>query len=515
MKSLDKKLLLLSAHARTAFGLTVALGFLGGLLTVSQAALLSQIVALVFLKGASLRAVMPWLGVYLVILVLNAVSQWGRDLAAKRISLRIKSILRSKLFAHIQRLGPSFLQGERTGELVTTATEGIENLDAYFSQYMPQLILATIIPLTYLGFVARIDWLTGLVLLLTAPLIPVFMWFIGSLADKMAQRQWETLSRLGAHFLDVLQGLPTLISFGRSREQIDLIKAVGKQFQDRTMDILKIAFLSALVMEFVATLSTAVVAVEIGLRLLGGRLAFRESFFILLLAPEFYLPLRLLGTRFHAGIAGVTAAARIFAVLELPVSQHEDNLDSSKWKQVNVETIVFDRVSFRFPDGHQALEEVSFSLPAGKVLALVGRSGSGKSTVAQLLLGFYKPSSGSIQRGTGEIAWVPQEPYLFNESVAANISLGKPDASMEAIEAAARSAHLHGFVASLPDGYYTRIGEQGARLSGGQAQRLALARAFLQEAPLIILDEPTAHLDPEMEARLQASIYAAIRGAAR
>ena len=350
--------------------------------------------------------------------------------------------------------------------MVTTATQGIENLDAYFSQYLPQLILAALVPLTYLGFVFHLDFLTGLVLLLTAPLIPVFMGLIGTLADAITQRQWVTLSRLGALFLDVLQGLPTLKSFGRSREQLSLIREIGEQFQDRTMDILKVAFLSALVMEFVATLSTAVVAVEIGLRLLAGRLAFGDVFFILLLAPEFYLPLRLLGTRYHAGIEGVTAAQRVFAILKLPITRSSANRvgqagDNQANQSMTGSTVVFERVSFQFPDGRQALEEVSFSLPAGQVLALVGKSGCGKSTVAHLLLGFYAPTQGAIYPRTGEMAWVPQDPYLFNDTVAANISLGKPDAGIAEIVAAAQAAHLHEFITSLPEGY--QISDWGAR----------------------------------------------------
>jgi ATP-binding cassette subfamily C protein CydCD len=438
------------------------------------------------------------------------------------VALRVKTFLREKLYAHIQKLGPIYTRGERTGELVNTATEGIEALDAYFSEYLPQLVLAALVPLTFLFFVFPLDRLSGLVLLLTSPLIPVFMILIGDRADAITKRQWRTLSRMSAHFLDVLQGLTTLKLFGRSQAQIGVIRQVSDRFRARTMGVLRIAFLSALVLEMIATLSTAIVAVEIGLRLMYGRIIFEQALFVLLLAPEFYLPLRLLGTRFHAGVAGVTAAGQIFEVLDLKPGKVDGRpipLGLRRPSAVN-----FSNISYTYPDGRKALDGVSFDIEPGQKIALVGPSGAGKSTIAALLLGWMdasphpRPGShplpspetmfrrGEEAGGWGEVAWLPQNPYFFNDTIAANLRIARRGASMDEVVAAAKAAHAHAFIETFPLGYSTVIGEQGARLSGGQAQRIALARAFLMDAPFVILDEPTTRLDLELEAQITESI---------
>ena len=236
---------------------------------------------------------------------------------------RIKTSLRNRMVRHLLGVGPVSLSQERTGELVNAAVEGVEALDAYFSQYLPGLALAALVPVVYLLFVFPADLLSGLVLLLTAPLIPVFMVLIGSRSRTLTQRRWLSLSRMSAYFLDVLQGLTTLKLLGRSREQVEGIAQASDRFRRLTMSVLRVTFLSALVLEMVATLGVAVVAVEIGLRLLYGRLVFQQALFVLLLAPEFYLPLRLLGSRFHAGMSGIAAARRIFEILDLPVIQSQ------------------------------------------------------------------------------------------------------------------------------------------------------------------------------------------------
>jgi ATP-binding cassette subfamily C protein CydCD len=515
---------------RIELALAVGLGWLAGILLVLQAGSLSRLVSLVFLEGLSLGQAH---GLFLALLLFSlarAGASWGAEVTAHRVAARVKTELRQRLSAHLLALGPAYAQGERSGELANTATEGVEALDAYLSQYLPQLALAVLVPLTILAFAFRFDLLSGLVLLFTAPLIPIFMILIGNLADALTRRQWTSLSRMSAHFLDMLGGLTTLKLLGRSRDQIETIAGISEAFRRTTLGVLRVAFLSALVMELVATLSTAVVAVEVGLRLLYGRLAFEQAFFILLLAPEFYLPLRLLGTRFHAGMAGLAAARRIFEVLETPPPKPVPAI-AQQGEATQVETsrdglpIRFADVRYAYAGGERpALKGLSFQVAPGQKAALVGPSGAGKSTVAYLLLRFIEPDGGQISVGgiplphipvpawRRQVAWVPQNPYLFHTSVAENIRLARPEASHAAVVRAARQAGAHDFIQALPQGYETPVGERGMRLSAGQAQRVALARAFLKDAPLLILDEATSNLDPEHEAALQATLEGLMHG---
>jgi ATP-binding cassette subfamily C protein CydD len=525
--NLDRRLVRSARAARAGLAWTVGLGWLTGVVTVFQAWYLSRVVNDVFLEGSTLPQVRPLLLVLLVLSLARAGLSWGSEVAANRVAGRVKTDVRGRLSAHLLALGPAYAYGERSGELTNTVVEGVEALDAYFSQYLPQLALAALVPLTVLFFVLPRDPLTGLVLLLTAPLIPVFMVLIGNVAEAMTRRQWTALSRMSAHFLDVLQGLTTLKLLGRGRDQIRTIAQISGQFRGTTLGVLRVAFLSALVMEMVATLSIAVVAVEVGLRVLSGRLVFEEAFFILLLAPEFYLPLRSLSTRFHASMAGVAAAQRIFEVLgveakaktEVEVkAEAEDPLDLSL-------NLSLTNIHYAYDDGERpALKGLSFEIVPGQKVALVGPSGAGKSTVAYLLLRFIEPDDGMITvDGTplrqvpirawrAQVAWVPQNLYLFHASVAENIRLARPEASLDEVAWAAEQAHAHDFIQALPQGYDTLVGERGARLSGGQAQRIALARAFLKDAPLLILDEATANLDPEDEARIQDSMGRLMQG---
>jgi ATP-binding cassette subfamily C protein CydCD len=526
---LDRRLLHLIKPVRLVFYLTIALGFAGGILAVLQARLMSQVVSRVFLGEDTLAGVASVLGVLLIAIILRAGVTGLAEVASHHLAIRIKGDLRARLFSHLQARGPvHFLpdhttkEGQRTGELVTTAVEGIEALEAYFSQYLPQVVLAALLPLIILAFILPLDPLSTLVLFLTAPLIPIFMILIADRAETMTRQRWRSLSRMSAYFLDILQGLPTLKMLGRSRDQVQVISQVSRQFRNTTMDVLRVAFLSALILEWVATLSTAIVAVEIGLRLLYGRLTFEQAFFVLLLAPEFYLPLRMLGARFHAGMPGVQAAQRIFQILEEPPTQPVPSLDepgiSTPLPKPAAPGVHFKRVSFNYPDSRQALREVTLEIPAGQKVALAGPSGAGKSTLTYLLLGFLNPVAGSIRvdrtdlkdiptdQWLQQVSWVPQNPYLFNDTVENNLRLARPQASEMEIVTAARLAYADEFIRQLPQGYQTVIGERGARLSAGQAQRLALARAFLKDAPFLILDEPTANLDPYSESLIQQAL---------
>ncbi len=512
---IDRRLFRFFQFRRAPFSLTIACAFLAGVCTLAQAWLLSTVIARVFLERQSLAQVASLLLILLAVMILRAVMLSGGEIAANSVAVRVKSDLRRAVFDHLLTLGPAYARGERTGELTAAAVEGIESLDAYFSQYLPQLAIAALVPLSILIFILPLDLLSGMVLLFTAPLIPFFMILIGKSVDVLTRRQYNLMSRLSAHFLDILQGLTTLKLLNQSQAQSATIQRVSEGYARVTLDVLRVAFLSALVLEIVATLSTAIVAVEVGLRLLYGQMEFQPALFILILAPEFYLPLRMLGLRFHAAASGTSAAKRILEILNAPLPITLPASHPSPPAPIG--RIEFREVCFSYTDGRSALRGVSFEIRAGQTVALFGPSGAGKSTLVNLLLRFIEPTQGKIlvngaplsemavNAWREQIAWVPQSPHLFHDTIAANIRFARPTARMDEVVQAARDAHLHAFVESLPQGYDTAIGENAARLSGGQAQRLALARAFLKNAPLLILDEPTSNVDPETEAQLQDS----------
>jgi ATP-binding cassette, subfamily C, bacterial CydD len=526
----DRRLWREAKHGRFLLFLTILFSALGGAAIILQAYGLSQVVAGVFLNGAGLADVRGAMVLLLTAVIARALLAGGREWAANRLACDLKTDLRDRLFAQLRALGPGYVQGEQTGELTAVLTHALDALDAYFSQYLPQLFIAALIPLSIVLVTLPADWLSALVLVLTAPLMPLFMVLIGRYAETLTQRQWGLLSRMSAHFLDVLQGLTTLKQLGQSRRQAANIATITDRFRETTLGVLRVAFLSALVLELLASLSVAIVAVSLALRLLDGHIPFQTALFILILAPEFYLPLRQLGQRFHAGMDGIAAAGRVFELLEEDLPQRHGEHGGGDFKNLrarraSVVQFSFHHVSVTYAGREQAaLQDVSFTAVPGQVTALVGATGAGKSTIAGLLLGFVQPSAGEILLNDRplaawatadlrqHIAWVPQQPYLFDDTIANNIRLARPQASLDEVITAARQARLHDFVHILPAGYDTPIGERGVRLSGGQAQRLALARAFLKDAPLLILDEPTAHLDPQTEADILTAMQNLMAG---
>lgn len=524
------RLLKLAQSNRFTLVLAVFFGFLTGLLTIGQAWLLSSTINGVFLEKKTLSEVTFWMQLILVSITGRAVLSWLSEVVVNSVAVRIKTDLRKRLFSHILALGPGFSRGEKTGELTTAAVEGIETLDAYYSQYLPQLVISAIVPLSILVIVLFLDTLSGIILLITAPLIPFFMYLIGKNAEVFTSRQFKTLSLMSAYFLDSLQGLSVLKLFGQSREHSKKIAQASNNFRDTTLRVMKITFLSAFALEILATLSTAIIAVEIGLRLLYGRMDFREALFILILAPEFYLPLRMLGLRFHAGMNGISAARRIYAILDTPVEKKEMRLETGienlpVSEKSFFSTIDLTNISFTYPDETEpALKDVTFLISSGQRIAFIGASGAGKTTLASLFLRFTE-SYGGVFSVDGKplkeidsdcwrknISWVPQKPYLFHDTVEANICMGRPDAAKNEVINAAKAACLHEFIETLPDGYDTVIGEGGGRLSSGQAQRLAIARAFFKNSPILLLDEPTSSLDPETESMIEDSICLLMKG---
>ncbi len=523
-----------AGRARRDLVAAILLGVVAGALLVGQARLLAFVIDRTFLGDDGLPAVVWALVAFAGLAALRAALVWGGEVCARRAAAAVKAGLREALARAVVARGPVVVARQPAGEVAATLGSGLDAVDAYVAQYLPQAALALLVPGLVLLVVVVVDPLSALVLGVTFPLIPLFMYLVGSSADAQTRRQWTHRVRLGARFLDALQALPTLRAFGRADAETATVHALTERFRALTLSVLRLAFVSALVLELLATLGTAIVAVEVGLRLLFARMAFDDALFVLLLAPEFYRPLRALGAAFHAGMAAREAAVRVEQWLEAPPGSHEEGAAVRESHETGVPSVAsrqpgiapavgFEAVSFAYaPDRPPAVDAVTFAIAAGTTTALVGPSGAGKSTMALLLLGFLAPQTGRLlvdgrpladvdpERWRRGATWVPQRPYLFHGTLRDNVLLARPGASDADLERAARLAHVDEFLGRLPNGWTTPVGERGARLSGGQLQRVALARAFLRDAPLVVLDEPTAQLDPEHEA-LVADAMAALR----
>ncbi|WP_406060203.1 thiol reductant ABC exporter subunit CydD [Streptomyces sp. NBC_01077] len=508
MKPIDPRLLRYARATRVFLIAVVVLGLVGAALVIAQAMLIAEIVVGSFQKGQSVSALTTPLLLLAGIAAARGLVSWLTELAAHRASAAVKSELRGRLLDRAAALGPGWLSGQKAGSLIALATRGVDALDDYFARYLPQLGLAVVVPVAVLARIVTEDWVSAAIIVVTLPLIPVFMILIGWYTQARMDRQWKLLSRLSGHFLDVVAGLPTLKIFGRAKAQAESIRAITSEYRRATMRTLRIAFLSSFALELLATLSVALVAVTIGMRLVHGELDLYTGLVILILAPEAYLPLRQVGAQFHAAAEGLAAAEEIFDVLEEPVRGGGGSA-APESVRLELEGVTVRHAGRTDP----SLDAMSLTVEPGETVALVGPSGAGKSTLLDVVLGFAVPEEGGSIRVGGEslasldleawrsrIAWVPQRPYLFAGTVAENVRLARPDASDEAVREALRDAGADGFVAGLPQGLDTPLGEDGAGLSAGQRQRLALARGFLADRPLLLLDEPTAALDGETEA---------------
>ncbi|TDB93622.1 thiol reductant ABC exporter subunit CydD [Micromonospora fluostatini] len=512
----DPRLLRRVPAARGDLVLLAVLGVVAALLIIAQATALAALLA----TGFDGRLDRPALAGFLAAVTARSALTWAQGTVAARLAATVKATLRGDLLGAVGRHGPTWVAGQRAGQLATLTGRGLDALDAYFTGYLPQLVLSVTVPAAVLLRVFVADWSSALIIAATLPLIPIFGALLGWQAQVATERQWRRLSRLGGHFLDMVAGLPTLRAFGRARAQVDVVHRMADGHRVATMKTLRIAFLSGLVLELVATLSVALVAVPVGIRLLDGGLALSTALLVLLLTPEAYLPLRTAGARFHASMEGLSALNDAFAV-------STDDPDTARPAPAPAPDgrgeIRLEGVTVAYPRT-TALRDVTLTIRPGERIAVIGPSGAGKSTLLGLLLGFVAPTEGRVtvdgvdlagvdqDAWRRQVAWVPQRAHLFAASLADNIRLGVPDTPDAALAPAIRAAALDDVVAALPDGLATGLGERGHGLSSGQRQRVALARAFLRDAPVVLLDEPTARLDTASETAVLAATRRLVAG---
>lgn len=512
--------------AAAAVRTTIALSFAGALATIAQAWISATVITNVVVSGASLAEEGTRLAALSIVIVARAALGWLAEREAVAAAARAQLKLTAMALEQVRALGPAGVAGHPTGELVTAISDGLRAVEPYFARYLPATILSVLVPLAMLAAVAPHDWMSAIILVVTAPLVPLFMVLIGAGAERANQRQWLALTRLSGRLLDAIQGLATLKMLGAAKREAQQVATMADRYRRETMVVLRLAFLSSLVLEFFATVSIALVAVLIGFRLLWGEMALFNGLFVLLLAPEFYLPMRTLGAAYHARMEALGSAARLGELVQVETVRAMPSTATSRINTGVPELIRLDAVCARFPDGRVALETMNLDIRRGESLALVGPSGGGKSTVLSLLLGFASPTEGRIlldglsldtvdlHAWRSQIAYLSQRPHMFNASIAENIAMTFDGHAIDfaRVECAVYKARFADVVAALPAGYRTVVGERGYGLSGGQTQRLALARAFYRNAPIVLLDEPTAHLDPESEDAVAGAIEELIVG---
>ncbi len=491
-----------------------------------QAVLLGVVVQRAFLAHRPLPRLVTLLACLAGAFLVRAALAWLGELAAHRTSASVTSALRRELLSRAVALGPSWLAGERTGELTSVATQGVEALDVYFARYLPTAVVASIAPLILLAWVLWSDWRSFLILGVTVSVIPLFTVLLGLEAKRHAELQWDRLSGLAAAFYDLLQGLPTLRAFNRAGAGRRTLEKAGEDFRVTTMSTLRIALLSALALEVLSAVGTALVALLLGLRLLDGSLHLAVGLAVLVLAPEVYLPLRRAASEFHASTAGQAAADRVLDILDEPVPATAGAGAAGTGATGKPDLAALTRSTLTLSDirvcyetrAAPVLDGLCLDVAFGEHVAVTGESGSGKSTLLAAILGFVVPSGGRLTLGGVElgeldvrdwrrqIAWVPQRPYLVRGTIADNVRLAGTGASGKALARAAEQSGLSGLLERLPHGLETAVGEGGLTLSAGERQRIAIARAVLRDAPLVLLDEPTAHLDADRELSLAQTL---------
>jgi ATP-binding cassette subfamily C protein CydD len=469
--------------------------------------------------GAGGPALSSWLAGLAALAVARSLFLFLSQRAAGRASVAARRALFDSLLAKIGALGPEALGGRSTGDLVTRLTDGVAALDPYWRRYAPASALASAQPLAALAVIAPLDWISASILVASLPVLMLAMILAGLKAKAASERQWRTLARLGGQLLDAIQGLDDIVLFNAAKREAAHVRAVADAYRRETMGVLRLAFLSSLALEFCATAAIAALAIAIGYRLMAGQMDFRIGLFVLIAAPEVYGPIRALGSERHARMDSLAAAEGLAEILALP----EPPSGRAKLA-AGPATIRFEHVSFAYPDGGYALSDLCFEIRGGERVALVGPSGAGKSTLLALLLGFLAPTAGRITIDGVDlaeldradwrqrIAYLPQRAHMFDADVEANVALGRSARGRDPVGAALVEAGLADAVAALPQGRRTRLAENGKGLSGGEIQRLGMARAFYGGGALVVVDEPTAHLDAATERALVERIGAFARG---
>ena len=524
----DRRLAQRSAAARPHFAVAGLLGVASAGVTVAQAVLLAHVIVAVAMEHASLLSQRPALIALGAVFIARALIAGSFELSGRLAAARVLAELRRGLAEQLLVVGPGRIRRERTGELAAAAVQGVDGLEAYFAGYLPSLILAVTVPVAVLIRVTPLDPIVAVIFATTIPVLIVFMILIGVGAQSRTHRRWQALTLLSSHFLDVVRGLETLRAHRRELAQSEILAEVGERYREETMGTLRLAFVSALVLELCAMLGTGLAAATIGVQLTGGHLQLDAGLTVLLLAPELYSPLRQVGQQFHATADGLAAAGQILEVLDEPGSHHAQSAPlrrSGSACDPRVEPVRFNDVSFAYPGSHTAvLRGLHLTLAPHEFVSVIGPSGSGKSTLAALALRLIDPTSGEVSCGGTDLrslpvsawraqaSWVPQRAKLFADTLAANIALAAPGASERQIRRAADQAGLSDLVHALPEGLATRIGDGGRRLSAGEAQRVALARAFVADTSLVVLDEPTANLDDAVAMQVSDAIALLARG---